>query len=331
MKLLLTGATGFVGRNLLIKALEQKRYEEIIVPVRSREKLKAQFQGDGFDDVPFSVTVLNMASPNWEFSNVAKVDHVVHSAGVLFGRTARDFFDMHVKGTERLFETLNFSKAVVLSSMSAGGPCGAQEEECDENSENRPVTLYGESKLEMERMLKTKFSERNYLCLRPPMVLGPRDTATLPLFKLVRSPLHFKPGWHEKLYSFISVDDLIRAIFLALDDSTNLTKRIFYVGSKKPVSDRDFIRTVAEVSKKFGIIVPIPHRLIGVASRIIDAVPQLRDLIPSLTSDRVKEIWPDRWVISSNAFSSQFGWEPIEELSTTLRKTSDWYVKTGRL
>ena len=49
MKLLITGSTGFVGRNLLLHALRDPYWSEIILPVRNREKLHQQLQAEGID------------------------------------------------------------------------------------------------------------------------------------------------------------------------------------------------------------------------------------------------------------------------------------------
>lgn len=334
MKLLLTGATGFVGRNLLLKALAEKRYDEIILPVRSPQKLLEQFQFDGFDAIPPTVRLIVGAAPDWNLSGVGPVEHVVHSAGVLAGRHLDEYVRTNVEGTSSLLRQLEDpKKIVVLSSLAAAGPCGADELCKLENGEPTPVTWYGHSKLQMERMLAREFAHLPYVCLRPPMVLGARDQASLPLFKMVRGPVRFKPGFRSKHYSFIGVGDLVNAIFAALDgkDWDTLEQRIFFVGHSAPITDRELIASAAVALARKGVLLCLPQSFLKVVSRIVESVEPWRKAIPNLSADRAKEIWPDRWVISSEAFQKRFGWRPTQDIRTVLKETGDWYVRTGQL
>lgn len=335
MKLLLTGSTGFVGRNLLLRALAENRYDEIWVPVRSREKLVAQFVGDGFETIPSRVCPAVTSAPDWNLSEVPPVDHVVHSAGLISARSREEYFKANVEGTVELFRRIpRPKKAILLSSLAAAGPCRKGLRVRREGDEDVPVTWYGESKLEMERVMRQEFTDLNYLCLRPPMVLGPRDKATLPLFKMVRQPLFFKAGFRSKYYSFISVFDLTSAVFSALDDDgdwSQISNRSFFVASETPVSDRELLTSVARTSHRTGLILSVPEALLRGITWIVDSVPMWRARIPNLTVDRAKDLWPNRWVVSSQAFQERFRWRPFENLHHTLQQTRDWYVRTGQL
>lgn len=335
MKLLITGATGFVGRNLLLKAIADKRYSQIYVPVRSLEKFKKQCAQDGLEKLPENVIPVVTSAPNWDFGGVTQFDHVIHSAGLIFARTQKEYFETNVDGTVELFRKIQRPKsAVILSSQSAAGPCSRRRAFKHEEDLDRPLTWYGKSKLEMERRLRHEFSDLNYVCLRPPMIFGARDQATLPLFKLARNPFLFKPGFKSKQYSFISVNDLVNAVFLALFTPTNwdgLRGRHFFVASNAPITDRTLLKSAAQVSQKRGMIVTVPQPLLWGVSRVIDTVPTWRATIPSLSVDRAREIWPDKWVVSSKAFQEKFGWQPQDEFLTTLEETRNWYLKVGQL
>jgi dihydroflavonol-4-reductase len=334
-RLMLTGATGFVGRNFLLKALREKKYDEIIVPVRSREKLLAQFLGDGFTELPSIVRPVVGAAPQWNLRDIGPVDHVVHSASENFGRTRQDFFRVNVEGTRSFLQALEgHPQIVLLSSQAAGGPCEPHHPTKVEGDEDHPVTLYGESKKEMERVALQEFGYLNLLLLRPVLVFGARDTASLPLFKMVRTPLHFKPGFRPKYFSFISVDDLVEAIFAALEkggDWSRWAQRYFFVVWNEPITDRQILRTASSVSERAGMIVSVPQPILKVVSRVVDAVPFLRRAVPTLAYERAKEIWPDRWVVSSQAFEQHFQWKPKQDLRVTLQATHDWYFRTGQL
>jgi nucleoside-diphosphate-sugar epimerase len=335
MRLLLTGATGFVGRNILLREMVENRYDEVWVPVRSLDKLREQFQGDGFAQIPSKIKPIVSSASDWKLSGATRFDHVIHSAGLLFGNTRKEYFDVNVEGTCSLFRSIAPpDKAVILSSQAASGPCRNADGAKCEGDADEPVTWYGQSKLEMEKRLSSEFASLNYLCLRPPMILGPRDQATLPLFKMVRRPFFFKPGLKPKFYSYISVFDLVSAIYAALEDGADWREhspRHFFIASDAPVTDRELISLAAQASNRKGMFVTVPQAVIWGVSYLVSSVPAWRRSVPSLSVDRAKEIWPNRWVVSSKKFQERFRWVPRENLLQTIQKTRDWYVKTGQL
>jgi nucleoside-diphosphate-sugar epimerase len=334
-ELLITGATGFVGRNVLIAAIRSGIYKSIHVSVRSAEKLRAQLRGDGFDGIPPNVVPVLGSASDWQLRALTHVDHVVHTAGALSAQTRDEYFRTNVQGGLSLLEQVQHARAIVIvSSSAASGPCASGQDSRSEDDRDEPATWYGESKVEMETKILSQFGHANVLFLRPPIVLGPRDQPTLQLFKLVRLPLHFKIGLRDKFYSFIAVSDLVSAIDSALkqaDRWKTLRYRRYFVAAGDPFSMREILSRTAEVSRRRGVIVPVPESALKIASRLIDSVPRLRDAFPNLNGDRVREFWPDRWVVSSRNFESAFAWRASEDLRGALQSTYDWYRNTGQL
>jgi nucleoside-diphosphate-sugar epimerase len=208
-ELLVTGATGFVGRNLLIRAARER--VPILAPVRNREKLLRCMEED---EIPrASVTPLPAEPAEWD---APRPSHAVLGAGVLFARSRAEYFATNVDWTLRVLRTLPPEcRIVVLSSQSAGGPTPKGRAARSEQDPDSPVTWYGESKLELERAIAREFPGRPITILRPPMILGARDTATLPLFKMARGPVRTKPGLRRKEFSFLGVEDVIAAVYAA--------------------------------------------------------------------------------------------------------------------
>jgi len=338
MELLLTGSTGFVGRNLLLKLHRDpclSGWSRIILPVRDPEKLRAQFQGEGIQEEEWGdrLLICRVTGDFWELPPGIAPDLVIHAAGLLFGRRREEYFATNVEGTLRLMAQLpRTARIIVLSSQAAGGPTPRGEHSRTMNHQDNPVSFYGASKLTMERELRNRLGRR-LLILRPPMVLGPRDAATLPLFKMARGLVRLKPGFVPKHYSWIDVDDLCDAILAAaLVAPADWEKHgPFYLGSGITISDSKLIATAAGVIQARGITLSLPHALIQLASLMIDAVPAWRTAAPSLGRDRVREILPDRWVCDPSPFSECFNWNSRGNLESTLRSTSDWLKKQNKL
>lgn len=186
----------------------------------------------------------------------------------------------------------------------------------------------------MESQLEKEFGQRDYICLRPPMILGARDSATLPLFKMVRGRVLFKPGFEPKYYSFVSVSDLVEAIQISLTSSNSSPQnrsKSYFVASDEVITDEMLLTTAAKAAEKKGFLVKVPQPLLKMVAKAVDAVPAWRSAIPSLSGDRAKEIWPDRWVVSSKKFANEFSWSAEGRLLETLQDTYAWYVKNGEI
>jgi len=328
MKVLLTGATGFVGLNLLLRLLPREDVTRIGVSVRHGGKLHSLLAREGMCGVPEKIEVVSGDSRRWGVAALSfKPDVCIHCAGVLFARHREEYFAGNEAGTRNLLRELPEStRVLVLSSQSAAGPTPPEMEALGEEDESRPLSFYGQSKLAMERMLVAEFSgTRDMVILRPPMVLGPRDTATVPLFRMVRGPIWCKPGTQDKTLSWIAVADLVDAIMLVIDFPGTIANgapdpagRLFYVAAANTISDRELIRTAAEVVGRRGLLLPLPKIFLKGVAGLSAALPAIGKSVPSLMPDRARELWQDRWVISGSRFACEFSWASRQSLREAL-------------
>lgn len=318
--LLVTGATGFVGRNLLLREISQGT--QILAPVRDAKKLRAQLEIEGFD--PATVTPLDPEPENWP-SGIHPT-HALLSAGVLFARNRDEYFATNVDWTLRILEALPESaRVVVLSSQSAGGPTPHGRAARTESDADTPLTWYGKSKLALERALQSQ-KNRRICILRPPMILGARDTATLPLFKMALGLIRTKPGLRRKEFSFLSVDDVVEAVQSAWSFES---PGPHYISAHRTITDWELIDTAARAAGGKGVTLPIPIAVVKAMSLLVDSIPSLRRSAPSLTRDRAKEIWADRWVVDSTAFRRATGWQSRQDLAEALNGAFRHYVREG--
>ena len=321
MSLLLTGATGFLGRNVLLRALSDGR--EIFAAVRSADKLGQQLQFEKQTDR--GVRVLSAVPGQWP---KITPEYAILGGGVLFERTRSDYFCTNVDWTLATLRALpKQCRTVVISSQSAGGPTPAGKASRTEADSDAPITWYGESKLAMEESIRREFPNRPITILRPPMILGPRDSATLPLFRMARSRVRIKPGLRSKTYSFIAVDDS----FGHFPGSRERTSRAKLLCGFHAHDDRLAIdRLRRDGLQCEGHDLPVPQALVRILSRVVDASPALRAQTPSLTRDRAREIWPDRWVVDGSKFEQLTGWRAKTGLADALRTAHNYYVEEGK-
>jgi nucleoside-diphosphate-sugar epimerase len=320
--LLLTGATGFVGSNMLLQELQQGT--RILAPVRNAEKLHRQLSAEGISNA--NVVALGTNPSAW---GDIRPTHALLSAGVLFARSREEYHSINVDWTLRVLDALPADcQVVVLSSQAAGGPTPSGTYARTEEDADAPITHYGNSKLELEQAIRRSLSRRPITILRPPMILGGRDTATLPLFKMAAGLLRPKPGIAKKEYSFIAIEDVLEAIKASWE---NGAQGPFYIASERTITDFELIRTAALTMNGQGVTLPLPQIIIKCFSLIVDAIPKLRDSTPSLTRDRARDIWADRWVVDSALFRRTTGWKSTRDLRHSLESAHDFYIRAGML
>jgi nucleoside-diphosphate-sugar epimerase len=274
--------------------------------------------------------MIPVSGDSWELPDEVRPDLVIHAAGRLFGRERTDYFRTNVGGSLQIAAQLpDHARMIVLSSLAAGGPTPQGVDARTITHADAPVSYYGASKLAMEGSLREKLGAR-LLILRPPMVLGPRDAATVPLFQMAKGFLRVKPGLRPKHYSWIAVEDLCEALLSAASNDWAHPKPL-YLASDQTITDAQLLATAAEVIRAKGLTLPLPHAVIRGISRVLDLHPSWREAVPSLGLDRVREILPERWVCESGHFGTCFDWKPRRELAETLRATAEHLKAVGKL
>jgi nucleoside-diphosphate-sugar epimerase len=325
MNVLITGATGFVGRNLLLRAVG--RGQKVFAPVRDEKKLLAQIKAEGVEER--CVDVLPVDPAQWPAR--LSIDFAVHCAGVLFERSLDPYLRTNVLWTQAVLTKLPpRCPTIILSSQSAGGPTPEDKHARDESDADDPISYYGESKLRMERMIR-RTGRPGIVLLRPPMILGPRDSAVLQLFQMAGGFVRTKPGLKKKVFSFIGISDLLDAIDAGIASHDTLTSRCYYVASHEEFSDVTLLQEAARCLRAKGFSLPLPQAIVRAASAVVDSSPPLRIKLPSLTRDRVREILADRWVVNPSLFESETGWSAKSTLRESLAGAHQFYQSAGLL
>ena len=175
-KILITGASGFIGSFIVEEAL--KRNMEVWAAVRrssSREWLQ---------DERIHFIELNLSSEDELKKQLQDhvFDYVVHAAGVTKCLRKEQFYAVNTEGTKHLVNVLlalqmPLKKFIYLSSLSIFGAIREQQpyEAIRETDTPQPNTEYGKSKLEAETFLKEVADRLPYVILRPTGVYGPRE------------------------------------------------------------------------------------------------------------------------------------------------------------
>lgn len=252
MKVFVTGASGFVGRNLLNYLISNNFY--VIPHVRSEEKLP-KWEGHK--------VVLDLRPDTQWRQHLKGVDSVVHLASIVHdkGAAKEDFDEVNFRSSINLARCAiesGVKRLVYVSSVAVYGKFKGSE--LNEDSKTEPCTYYGKSKLATEIELR-KIAEAGGLelvILRPVMVYG---LGALGAFGTALSYLkyfQFTPfGLVENKRSFVSIQKLCGTIGHCLI-SDSVAGETFCVTDSTPISTKQLFTLAGSFLGKKVIHIPFP-------------------------------------------------------------------------
>ena len=297
MKVLVTGASGFVGTHLCERLL--KEGHEVFALVRNPKKLREQI---GLEDHPKLKLIqgdLDQEDLYWVTALPADLEGCVHTAGIVHTYEEEDFFKVNATGTtflvnnlKKRFQNLHF---VLISSLAAAGPAPGKEKKTELDLDF-PVSLYGRSKKEAENNLRKEApASWSMTIIRPPMVIGPRDSAVVDIFKMIQSGAVLLAGKNakERLYSFVCVFDLIETITKALESKKN---GVFYSAYPKTVTFLELVKEIQkQLKKKWMGFLPLPLFIVRFIAFLLSVVYRFWKHSQRLTPDKYHEIAAMNW------------------------------------
>lgn len=322
MKILITGATGFLGSHLYESCLGDKI--ETIALARS-EKKWAEFQLPG---KPLLGDLSSDSLNDWISKLPDDLTHVVHTAGVVHSFNNEIFQEVNTVATVNLFEVLSkkYPKLhfVFISSLAAVGP-SMDYLPHHETTPMNPISLYGQSKKDAEDYLKANLPKKwSLTIIRPPMVIGPRDPAVLDIFKMVKSRLVLETGLggRNKRYSFVCVHDVVGIIKESLKvDHQNLA--IYFTSYPSDHSFEEIIKVISEKMKKKPMILPIPFAAISGLAHTMALIQNVVKIDFRLTPDKLFELKPMAWTCSGEKATIElkydYQWSLQDTISATLK------------
>lgn len=294
----LTGATGFIGRTLVARLDEAGfRVRALVRRASDVARLPAGVE-------PVEGT---LADAERLTRLVRGARAVVHCAGAVRGRSARDFDPVNVEGVARLASATRAERPapviVHLSSLAARHP---------------ELSPYAASKRRGEQAL---LGAPEWVVLRPPIVYGPGDRELLPLFRWMAWGLAPIVGPRDGRRSLIYVDDLAEAVIrLVLQ---GVTGRVFELDDGQPsgYAMDDIVAAVERWRGRRVVRVGVPAPLLCGLSRLNVLGARIRGRAPMLTPGKVREIFHPEWTCDNTALADATGWRPRIRLDEGLRRT----------
>jgi nucleoside-diphosphate-sugar epimerase len=320
IRCLVTGASGFVGSHLAQELVRQG------AAVRALVRKTSNLQWLGGTDA--EIVCGELRRPESLAAALEGVDHVFHVAGVIKATGPDAYFRVNAGGTASVLEAccgLNRKpKVVLVSSLAAGGPSGRGPALTEEDPP-RPISFYGQSKVEAERVAARYFQRLPIAIVRPPVIYGPRETD---VFQFIKAAARWRiapiAGEFDTPLSLVHVQDVVAGL-IAAARSPHSAGRTYYVAGPETVT----WTTVADALEKV-----LGHRLLRfrvpmTVSRIAAVVAELTSAVtrrPALFSrEKVREILADGWVCNIEKAQRELGFAPKIGIVEGMRTTIEWY------
>jgi UDP-glucose 4-epimerase len=318
-RVLITGASGFVGYHLIIEALHNNL--EVFAAVRKSSRIDHLKEFDIQYVYPDFSSVTSLKKDILE----KKYNYVIHAAGVTRARNAKEYNTINADYTANLaqavIDTGQNIKFVFVSSLAAIGPLNNIEGIITEGTPPNPITAYGKSKLLAEQKLRD-LSGLNYTILRPTAVYGPRDTGIYIFFKQLSKGIEPYIGRAEQILSFIYVADLAKACFKALHNGDNQT---YNLSDNHAYNRYELGNAIKEISGRKTAKFHLSVNFVKLIAAIAEKVSSLSNKSPILNIEKLNELTGTNWACSIEAARNDLGYDPQYNLQAGVKETIKWY------
>ena len=326
MRVLLTGASGFVGGHTAV-ALQQAGHELRVLSRAGSDLSRLDEQ-----EVRYTRVVVDLDGEREGLAGACDgVDAVVHIAARLRGRSAAEFMRTNADATAALGRAARDAGVrcfVYLSSLAALGPAPGDAAEQPE-PEPHPASDYGRSKLAGERALADLGGGMALAMIRAPLIYGPADRGLLPFFQMAERGFAPQLGDGSHRVAAVYGPDLAAAIAGILEQppSEPATWQISDDGG--PYTWRDLLAALERAAGRQLRIVPLPPMIWQAMAAAAEAWAATTGSKPLLDRSRVIEMRQRAWLADGSALQAATGWQPSVGIEEGLAETMRWYRSAG--
>jgi nucleoside-diphosphate-sugar epimerase len=318
-RVLITGASGFVGYHLIEAALRHNL--EVFIAIRK----SSQIDHLKHFDIQYIYPDFNSIESLQKALQETKFDYIIHAAGTTKAPDQAAYNLVNATYTINLASaahTTGVKKFLFISSLAALGPAPNGVKEVTETQSPNPVTNYGKSKLQAEYMLNTlSMAGLPLTVLRPTAVYGPREKDIFIIFKTFRQGLEPYIGSKPQQLSFVYGPDLAEAavqlLFVPANDTYNI--------SDGKVYDR---YALANIAKRFfnkkTLKIHIPVFIVKIIATLSEKLAK-KGSTPALNREKLAELTATNWACNIDKLKQAINYQPKYDLEKGLTESLAWY------
>ena len=337
---LVTGASGFIGHHLVRELVE--RGHEVTCLVRHASNTTA------LRELDVRLVRGDVTDPCSLRSAVEDVDHVYHLAGRTKALCYRDYHQVNCEGIRHLLEAcaqrVTPPDVVLVSSLAAVGPSRRRDLPVLETIEPSPVSDYGRSKRAGELVAEQFADKMAITIVRPPIVFGQYDQASLPLFRSINAMgVHLVIGRGRQSHSLIHATDLAQLIISAgaigtrlsgprARDESTAASGYYHAACDETITYAELGHRIARgLGRRGALIVPTPPRTVWVVAAANTVLAHLTGRPRFLVIDKAREARGGHWICTAERARDHLMFAPRKTLDERLEETAEWYRHAGWL
>lgn len=333
-KIIITGASGFIGGFLVKEALS--RGLDVWAGIRANSS-RANLQDPRIHFIELDYKNLSHLSEQLaEFQQKNGCpDYVIHNAGLTKALDKSKFFEVNAENTNHFLQALANNcppnKFLLMSSLSSYGIGNEQNfTPIRLTDKQMPNTVYGESKLKAENYVR-KQQAFPYVILRPTGVYGPGEKDYFMEIKSINSGFDFAVGRTPQQITFIYVKDLVRVALDALI-RPEVRNKEYFVADGDVYTDESFARMIQKLlGKKHVLHARIPLSLVHAACLVSEQIGKILNKSMTLNSDKYKILKQRNWICDIESLKKDLNFKAEYPLYRGLEESIKWYRENGWL
>ncbi|MEM1557944.1 MAG: NAD(P)-dependent oxidoreductase [Thermoproteota archaeon] len=329
MKILVTGASGFLGGHL-IEEMSRRNYDFIGMV---RKNSDASF----LRSLGVELRTGDLTNPESLIQATRNIDVVVHLAAyyTFFGKK-EIYKKVNVEGTESLLKASlknGVKRFIYCSSTEAIGP--VEKPPAREDSPPNPSYEYGKSKLEAEKVVR-EYGEKGmeYTILRPSGIYGPRNVEDISYWFIVAFAKNSLPtriivGSGENLIQFAHVKDVVQGFLLALEKLEVSKNQTYFISEDRAYTYLEVYKILSELFNRNPPKIHVPPILAKALVAPVDFFNRIRGRVDfTWRISTVNDLTSNR-AYSVDKAMEELGFKPKYDLKTGLKETIEWYRENG--
>jgi len=332
MKILVTGAAGFIGSHL-VEALARAGHEVVSLVLPGEDLCN-------LSQVSTAIVQGDIRRRDSLRPAMAGVDVVYHLAAISrFDRNVPEpeYEAVNVAGTRNVLEVASAAQVrrVLFTATIEAVGVSRDGRPLTEESPQLPRNVYGASKLAAEQLVADFRGEHGLdtVVVRPPMTYGPREPLLYSrLFGIIRKGLYPLIGDGQALTEFCYVRNQVQGIRLAAERGR--PGAIYFISDPRSYSIEEIVRTIAGIMRVRVITphIPVPLALLlglgfELASKILPFYPFLIPQTgrPPFSRKTVEWTSQSRLFVDLSKARRELGYQPDYDLEQGVRETVAWY------
>lgn len=312
--ILIVGAGGFIGGFIASEALRRgMRTWAGVRASTSRRYLTdpaINIVDFDYDDPAVLEAQLRAAAPGGQ-----PWDYIIYNLGATKCANFADFNRINYQYLRNFVGALKDAgltpqRFLYMSSLSALGPGDEKNyTPIDPTVIPAPNTRYGLSKIKAETFLET-LADFPWTIFRPTGVYGPHERDYLMMIKCIDSGFDFGVGYRRQMLTFIYVDDLVEAMFRAVEAPAALHRK-YIISEDRAYTQKEFRDIVARrLGRRFVLPLKLPMWVVYIASAVAEKVAALQAKASTLNRDKFKIMRQRNWTCSIADAQRDFGFAP---------------------